>query len=183
MTGSVLFFRHDGGVDEKHLAAVRAATPDHTARLWRPGHGLAGPGGVAGGTYAFYGVWHHLRLFANRDYSALEIISRDGKIDHVSCIFPGFFRFPFMQPDDLQIGLTETSSDMRGRGLATRAILEIVEIFARPGRRFWYLTGADNSSSVRTIEKAGFAFVGEGAKEPRLGLTALGAYRLREKAA
>jgi RimJ/RimL family protein N-acetyltransferase len=119
---------------------------------------------------------HKLGLFANTDYSALLLIQKNHPQAHISSVFPGFARFPFMGPDDLQIGATSTSPDARGQGLATRAILEIMDVLGQPGRTFWYLTEAANIASCRAIEKAGFHCVGEGEKHSRLGLRALGYY-------
>jgi len=91
-------------------------------------------------------------------------------------IFPPFFRFPFMSPHDLQIGLTFTEPAYRGQELALLAIREIVHRLAMPDRRFWYLVEEENQASIRVIEKAGFQCVGRGVKLPRFGLKFLGYY-------
>src|SRR5690606_32060836 len=67
LTSPVLFYRHDGEIDLSRLAALRAATPDHDAQIWRPGSGLAGPTGTRGASYAIYNLFHRLGVFANDD--------------------------------------------------------------------------------------------------------------------
>lgn len=177
--GPVRFYRAESAAPDR-LAAARARSPGHEARLWRPGAGQGAVPPGAGHAFQVYGAMHRLHLFANRDYSALILSEPGHEPAHVSAVFPGFARFPFMAPDDLQIGATRTRPEARGQGLATRAILEIMAALARPGRRFWYLTEAGNAASCRAIETAGFACVGTGAKRPRLGLRALGYYAMSE---
>ncbi|WP_370634973.1 GNAT family N-acetyltransferase [Roseivivax sp. GX 12232] len=147
-------------------------------RLWRPGDAPPGPDIFIGRAHLAYIAFHRLGIFANPDYSALCLDDDSGRPLHVSCIFPRYFRFPFMAADDLQIGATHTEPDARGRGLAQRALIEAVRRLARPGRAFWYLTEATNVASCAVVEKAGFDWVGSGARIPRLGIGALSAYRL-----
>ncbi|MEI4197514.1 GNAT family N-acetyltransferase [Roseovarius sp. E0-M6] len=123
---------------------------------------------------------HRLGLFANDDYSAMLLAKEGTPPAHISSVFPGFMRFPFMKPEDLQIGATATAPEAAGSGLATRAIVEIVDRLEKPDRTFWYLTDAANAASCRVIEKAGFRLVGEGEKYPRLGVRALGYYDIRQ---
>lgn len=181
MSAEIRFYRHAGPVDTGLLARLRAQTPEHAARLWRPS-GLAVPPGTEGRSYRVYAGFHHLRIFGNRDYAAL-LLARTGQVpDHVSSLFPPFFRFPFMAPGDLQIGLTRTAPGARGQGLARRAVLEAMAAQAAPGRVFWYLTEAANTASCAVIEKAGFDLAGTGRKEPGLAPGLFSAYRITDPA-
>ena len=99
---------------------------------------------------------------------------------HRSGIFPGYFRFPFMAADDLQIGDTWTQPEYRGQGLATFAIQKIAEAFRKPGRTFWYVVEQENRASIRAVEKAGFEMLGEGNRTKRFGIRALGAYIIQQ---
>jgi RimJ/RimL family protein N-acetyltransferase len=83
-----------------------------------------------------------------------------------------------MADDDLQIGATFTRADSRGKGFAQLALNEAVRQLAKPGRAFWYLTDVANQASCRVAERAGFEIVGHGSRVPRLGVGALGAYRI-----
>jgi RimJ/RimL family protein N-acetyltransferase len=147
----------------------------YIAELWRPTLGQLAPRGAQGPILTVWWAMHHLGLFANRDYAQLTV-RRAGRLVHRSGVYPRFPRFPFMAPDDLQIGATWTDAAHRGLGLAVYAIGHIVREMGRPGRRFWYLTDAANAASVRAVEKAGFARVAEGRKVARYGVPFLGAY-------
>jgi RimJ/RimL family protein N-acetyltransferase len=103
-------------------------------------------------------------------------VYRGPELVHRSGVYPGFARFPFMAPDDLQIGDTWTAPDARGRGIAQAAIAHIVVQLARPGRRFWYLCETANAPSIAVVERMGFRRVARGAKYARLSLLALGQY-------
>lgn len=117
-------------------------------------------------------------MFHAPGYGAVMLSQSGEPVDHRSMIMPRFSRFPFMGVDDLQIGATFTRPEARGKGLALRGTLEIVERFAKPGRNFWYLTEASNPASIAVIRKAGFQLAGVGRKHPRFGLRFLGFYEI-----
>lgn len=157
------------------LDVVQARSPEHVANLWTPGQdGSRLPPDSTANIYRMYSMMHRLRVFANSEYGAM-VIARPGQPpDHVTSIFPGFFRFPFMAKNDLQIGLTRTKADAQGQGLAQRAVLETVAALNVPGRRFWYLTEAENIASCSVIEKSGFSLIGKGHRRARFGLRIAG---------
>lgn len=158
------------------LEHERVRTPGHCASFWQPS--LANPFAPGGldPKLASYTIMNTLGLFDSRNYGAVLLSGEDGTIDHRSIIMPRFVRFPFMAMSDLQIGATFTRPDARGRGLALRAVLEIVNRYGDPGRQFWYLTEEVNAASVAVIRKAGFELVGTGGKRARYGLRFLGFY-------
>lgn len=158
------------------LAALRTAQPGHTVRFWQPGLAQPLPPGGFDVKLASYTPMYWLGLFATGDYGAVLVCDRHGAIDHRAMIMPRFARFPFMGRDDLQVGATFTRPEARGQGLALRGLLEVVAHHMRTGRRFWYLTDADNQASVAVMRKAGFALAGVGGKQPRYGLRAIGFY-------
>jgi RimJ/RimL family protein N-acetyltransferase len=159
MSGAVQFWTRDP-----------APLPDGGTReagyrfeLWRPSLLHPFPPGRRDPRIMIYTLFHLANRFANRDYAMGLLRGPDGEIAHSSMVMPGFFRFPFMGPGDLQIGATETRPDQRGKGLAVRAIAEIMRAMG-PQRRYWYLTEAANAASVSVIRKAGFHLAGTGAK-------------------
>jgi len=145
------------------------------ATLWRPSLTKISPPGVSINPFVVWWMFHHTRLFANRDYS-LFLIYHDTKLVHRSVIFPGYFRFPFMVHDDLQIGDIWTHQEYRRKSLARFAVQNIFHIFAKPGRRIWYIADKDNIASIRVAEKSGFAKAGEGCRTKRYGLNLFGSY-------
>jgi RimJ/RimL family protein N-acetyltransferase len=118
---------------------------------------------------------HNFRLFTNRDYG-LFVVYHDNALVHYSGIFPPYFRFPFMEKDDLQIGNVWTCPNHRGRGIASFAIQAIIESELKPGRKIWYIVEKNNTPSIRVIEKAGFACVGHGTRTKRFGIRILGSF-------
>jgi RimJ/RimL family protein N-acetyltransferase len=122
-------------------------------------------------------LFHQLHVFRNGEFSVCRIWT-DSQLVHRSTVFPPFFRFPFMAPDDLQIGDTWTMPSERGRGLAASAIHHILLARARPGRAFWYVVSEDNAASIKVIEKCGFELHGTGVRTRRLGLSVLAEFRL-----
>lgn len=166
------FYRLDHGAA---VPAARPLDPAYRLELWRPADGGLMPEGVRGWVFPVWWAMHTFHLFQNRDYAQL-VVYRGADLVHRSGVYPGYARFPFMAPRDLQIGDTWTAPEARGRGFAQAAISRIVTHLGRPGRMFWYLCEAGNAPSIAVIERMGFRRVGEGAKQPRLGLLALGGY-------
>jgi RimJ/RimL family protein N-acetyltransferase len=102
---------------------------------------------------------------------------KDGRVVHRSTLFPPFFRFPFMQRHDLQIGDTWTDPSERGRGLAGVAV-RIARATVPTDGRVWYIVDEKNTASIRVIEKAGFELLGRGTRRARLFIRVLGYYAL-----
>jgi len=149
----------------------------YRSTLWRPSwRRLVPPGDPEPSLYAWW-LMHQLRGFRNRSYAALTVYS-GADVVHRSLVFPASFVFPFMRPDDLQIGLVSTAPSHRRRGLAMFAVRDVVHRLERPGRRFWYLTEESNEESVRTASAAGFIVTGTAFKYHRLGVRRLGSFQL-----
>lgn len=171
---SVLFFvrRNTAGLEPPALPHGLAF------EWWRPSLICLRPPGPKTKAHLAYAAMHLVGVFSNKGYSALCIRNEAGDVVHRSSVFPGFFRFPFMTPDDLQVGMTWTAEPYRGRGLAVAALANVVAGRASASCAIWYLTSEDNLASRKVAERAGFALVGNGAKRPRLGLGALGYFGL-----
>ena len=150
-------------------------SPDYSFEYWKPKGVTATPPQTGGKAFRVWALIHALRLFYNRDYGVM-LIRNGGKVVHRSCVFPGWFRFPFMARADLQVGDTWTDPDHRGKGLAAAALAQVLASEPRPDRRFWYVVEEENVSSIRVAEKVGFRMVGTGGKRKRLGLGLLGYY-------
>lgn len=162
--------------DDGALADLRARQPAHQASFWRPSAARPFAPGGFDPKLAIYTFMQLAGMLHGPGYGAVLIARPGERVDHRSLVMPRFARFPFMGMDDLQIGATFTRPEARGKGLALRAALEIVEKFATPGRTFWYLTEATNLASIAVVRKAGFEFAGVGQKHPRFGLRFFGYY-------
>ncbi|HPM83809.1 MAG TPA: GNAT family protein [Candidatus Anammoximicrobium sp.] len=156
--------------------------PGFSGVLWRPSWRQRTPPGLPLLPFAVWWAFHQTRVFANRDYRVF-LIYDGARVVHRSCVFPGYFRFPFMEADDLQVGDTWTLPEYRGQGLARQALRETIRRLGRPDRRFWYLTESNNLPSIRVAQQVGFRLVGEGRRTHRCGLRILGSFELDRAAA
>lgn len=148
--------------------------------LWSTGILRIIPDGISWLPFGVWWLFDRFHIFANHNY-ALFLIYDENKLVHRSCVFPKYFRFPFMQKDDLQIGDTWTHPEYRGQGLATFAIWKILRNYHKPGRHFWYVVEENNKASIRVIEKSGFSLVGKGVRTKHFGISLLGSFELQEK--
>ncbi len=153
-----------------------------TLEFWRPQWLRPLPRGFGPLPFLGHSLLHFLGIFRSRDFAIVIIREGDAEVHH-TCLFPAYFRFPFMDSGDLQAAGIWTRPDHRGQGLGG---LALQEAFRRhPGRTFWYMVRQDNRPSIRLAEKSGFQFAGRGDKFPlpglaALGLAVLGTYRITE---
>ena len=85
-------------------------------------------------------------------------VKQDHRIAHYSFIIPKNFRFPFMNPGDLQIGPCFTYPGFRNRGIYTKVLCLIPNILGEAGSGFWIYTTQNNLVSQKAIERAGYRF-------------------------
>ncbi len=164
-----LFYRHDGA------APVDAPSCDAVATWWRPScDGL--PVGGPARNLAWWGLTQ-LGLFADRRFAELSLC-RGNMVVHRLIVTPRWYRFPFMDECDLQLGDLRTHPGARRQGLARHAIAEAHRAFAGPGTRFWYVVAAENRASVRLIETCGYQLVGKGRRTAPFGIRAVGRFVL-----
>lgn len=129
--------------------------------------------------YAVWWLFWLFRVFRDKGYAIYIIREKQtGRAVHRSHVFPRWFRFPFMEPGDLQIGDTYTEPDHRGKKLAEVALAKIASDLAQEGRTLWYVVHEDNAPSIRVAEKCGFQRLGAGQRRKRCGVGLLGAYRI-----
>lgn len=114
-----------------------------------------------------------LGAFARPGFAALRI-ERSGRVLHHLIVTPRWRRFPFMRPDDLQIGAVWTSPGARRQKLAANAIRLAQRRF--DGTRFWYVTDAENEASAALARECGFRLVAIGRRTRPLGSSLLGRF-------
>jgi RimJ/RimL family protein N-acetyltransferase len=171
---TILFYRRDVGGEELSTAAIPT---DATVRIWRPSeHGFPPRDSLRVRNIIWWG-FSSVRLFARRDFTELTIW-REDRLLHRLIVTPRWYRFPFMERGDLQLGDLWTCPNERGRGLARAAVAETHRHFAARAERFWYVVDAKNEVSVRFIESCGYRLVGTGERTSPFGLRALGRFRL-----
>jgi len=169
----VLFFKGRPGA----CATRSYIAPDYSFELWQPTWWRLSPAGLPSLPFTVWSLMSLLGFLPERRYS-VAVIRQGSEIVHRATVTPRYFRFPFMERSDLQIGDTWTAGPHRGRGLAGIAIQEILRRDTDPARAYWYVVEAGNAASIRVIEKAGFKRVGEGLRTRRFGLRILGEFRI-----
>jgi RimJ/RimL family protein N-acetyltransferase len=175
---SFVFYVRDATMPQPSSTA--AIDSRYVTEIWTPAKGGLVPKDMPLKPFAIWWLFHTLGLFKNRRYAVCVIYDQE-RVVHRSMLFPGYFRFPFMTKDDLQVGDTWTAPEHRGQGLATCALQSIVRQYASTGRRLWYLVESDNLASIRVVEKAGFVRYAEGYRVSRWGLRVLGAYVIQNR--
>ena len=172
MSGRMVFFVADAD-------PVSRGTPDapldDSWQFWQPSLLRVKPVGESLWPFGVWWVAHYCRLFQGREY-ALLLRYENGELVHRSCIFPRFYRFPFMGRRDLQVGDVWTAPPYRSRGTAGRALKEILRRFR--DRAVWYVCEESNVASIRVAESAGMRIAGFGTRTKRLGLRVLGQFRM-----
>ncbi len=124
-------------------------------------------------------LFHFFRVFHSRNYHIIKVID-NGLCIHRSCVFPKFFRFPFMNKDDIQIGDIWTHPNYRGKGIAKYILNEVVNKFKNKKIGIWYICQIDNHSSIKIAESIGFEMISNAKKIRFLGLNITGKYILTE---
>lgn len=164
-----LLFRVQGG--SLPMTKSRAQLSGLRFTSWRPNSLRLKPPGQG----VHFAVWwglHELRVFRSQQYSVLLV--RDGKrIVHRSCVMPAWFRWPFMDDQDIHISDTWTHPDYRGRGIAAFSARLIVA-HAVPTQTVWYATQEWNEPSLAVCRSLGMEPVGRAVRTERLGLRLLG---------
>jgi len=100
------------------------------------------------------------------------------RVAHLTLLHPSYFRFPFMEAADLQVGGLWTEPEHRRRGLAIAAVVRALELAAHSSGQVWYVVARQNFPSVALAEKLNFKRELEADRTSHLGLKLLGAYNV-----
>ncbi len=148
--------------------------------IWRPSLWQAWPSSSTmelKSRFLFRWVLLRLNIMHRPECGALLIYGERGLV-HYSGFTAGYWRFPFMDHNDLQIGNTWTDPEHRGKGLALFGLQTLVENLSSPKRKLWYVVEAINTASIKVVERAAFTFTGDGTWIAPFGVKLMGAYHL-----
>ena len=151
-------YQKESGQLESDISSMKLTT-----RWWRPSLCKYIPPGKSK-KYLIYWFFHYLRIFRNRDYSALLIYDKNRLISSL-LVVPAHFKWPFMQKIDLQFTYVMTDKDHRNQGIAARALKYAINAYNKKGRSFWYVTDTENTASIKLCTKLGFEFQGYGTRQ------------------
>ena len=146
-------------------------------QLWQPSTFEFVPEGLPKIPFAAYWGFHYFRVFKSCNYRFCTIYD-NSRLIHYSATFPAFFRFPFMNREDVQIGSIYTDPDYRGQGLAQLGVTHLLHNLSEVQRRIWYVVEATNKTSIRLAERVGFQLVGTGEKSRRTNYSLLSTYQI-----
>jgi len=149
----------------------------YSVNVWRPSRTAIQPDGLPLYPFGVWWLFHIARVFKNPNY-CIVVIHHGGALVHRSCVFPGYFRFPFMAKDDLQVGDTWTHPDHRGNGLAKAGLRACLALGGNDPRRYWYVVEESNTPSIRVVENAGFRVIGNGRRSSPMGLRLFGRFQI-----
>jgi len=169
---SVNFFRRefDGAADP-----LPALPPGLELRCWAPATDGYPPRGSR--TLVNLAWWALTRAgrFARPDFTEISI-RQDDHVVHRLIVTPAWFRFPFMAPDDLQIGSVWTLPEARRKELARVAMGEAHRRFGNSAARFWYVADDSNHASQALARSCGYELVATGRRTRRFATSLLGQY-------
>lgn len=109
---------------------------------------------------------NRLKIFKNDSYAALILEDYEGKLVHRTLCIPAWFQFPFMEPDDVQLGDVYTAPSARRSGMGVFALLLCLGRLSRADRNIYYVAQPTNMPSHHLAQKAGLTFLGLAQKHP-----------------
>ncbi len=169
---TVHFYLYDGGSAAAPLTTLPA---NLRFRSWSADVDGFPPRGARTISNQFWWLFTKLRVFARRGFTEISIVD-EGRLLHRLIVTPAWYRFPFMSPQDLQLGGLWTSPGSRRRHLASCAIAEAHRRFAHENIRFWYVTKADNHEFAALARSCGYRLVAGGKRTRKFGTSLLGQY-------
>ncbi len=126
----------------------------------------------------FTSIWLYLFwfVFSKRKYRIYYVADQD-RIVHLSHVISKNPKFPFLGPDDFEIGPCWTDPEYRGRGLYPCVLSQIVADYQDYVGKLFIFAEKKNKASLGGISKSGFKFIGSGSKTGALGI-----YRITQPA-
>ena len=146
-------------------------------RAWRPRDETALPLSTFDPLRLAVWMQHRHGLLADPRFTELSVWSGEVRV-HRLIVTPRWYRFPFMESGDLQLGALWTDPAWRREGLARWTMNHAHRLFSAPGQRFWYVTDSLNTASTALAQAAGYRLVGKGRRTKPAGIALLGKFRL-----
>ena len=155
---TVHFFRYD---PDAPAGPAVLLPEDMKIRCWRPDRDGYPPPRSRRISNLVWWAFAEAGRFSRPGFAEI-CLEREGRLLHRLIVTPAWHRFPFMAPEDLQIGDVWTSVAARRKHLARLAIAETHRLFASEQARFWYVTDAKNEPSQALARSCGYRLVAIG---------------------
>lgn len=108
--------------------------------------------------FSFFIWWLFWLLRILKGKYFIGLIYKDNKVIQHFLLLPKFFKYPFMDLGDYQIGDVWTDPTYRGHNLSPYSISVIVKNHLKLEKSIWYLTTTDNKASISVTKKLGIPF-------------------------
>jgi RimJ/RimL family protein N-acetyltransferase len=168
----VEFYRFDPALP---VVQPRPLAPGLQMRWWEPQRDGPPKGGSRRLPNYFWWALARAGGFSHDGFAELRI-EQAGRVIHRLILTPRWYRFPFMGPDDLQIGAVWTSPEARRQRLAKTAIAEAHRRIGKTKANIWYVTDDRNPASAALARACGYRQVAVGRRVRRFGTTLLAQY-------
>ncbi|MGB1003043.1 MAG: GNAT family N-acetyltransferase [Salibacteraceae bacterium] len=115
-----------------------------------------------------YYAWWFMKLLGFFGSNLLGVLTfkKNDQVIHYFSVIPHYYKWPFMQRNDIQITYVITPKKHRGKGYAAQCISKFLNQFNQSGD-VWYVTDEENIASQKLAEKIGFKFEGYGVKSTK----------------
>ena len=158
MSNDILFF-----VKKSNLNFIENSDTVFEFYTWYPKH-IFKPKGVSYINFMIWLFFHFSNIFRSNFFS-INLLYLDNKLVHHTFIFPAFYRFPFMDIKDVQLGDIWTCSNFQKMGIAKNSLSHILNLHS--DKNIWFLCKKSNKASINLALKCGFELVGRGYKNTR----------------
>jgi RimJ/RimL family protein N-acetyltransferase len=158
MKNDILFF-----VKKNNTSCMENSYTKFDFYTWYPKH-VFKPKGISYINFIVWFIFYIMNVFRSNSFS-INLLYLDNKLVHYTYIFPSFYRFPFMDVLDIQLGDIWTSGDFQKMGIATSSLLYISNLHS--DKNIWFLCKKSNNASINLALKCGFELVGRGYKNTR----------------
>lgn len=117
-------------------------------------------------------------LLPGKPRTLLVVVKLKGVAVAGAVATPRWFRFPFMESNDLQLGDVWTNEAHRRQGLALSGCTALIAAAAAESGSIWWISESTNQPSIDLARRLGFEPHGPVRRTRRLGTTKLGSYVL-----
>lgn len=147
---------------------------------WQPSLFSIKPKGLPIYPFLIWWCFYYLKIFRNKNYFIFLVRDKE-RVVHRTCVFPPFFRFPFMSKGDVQVGDILTVAEYRGKGLASYVLSMAKKLTNLSEGGVWYVVENDNAISQKVARNNGFRLFGSGEKKVVFSLNILSRYIINKK--
>ena len=155
----IIIYKHSGKIPEEVMSSENLEE-----KVWTPKWNKLKPIYYPK-KYYIYWIFHYLNIFHNKNYQAFQLYQNNTLVSSLLLV-PSYYRWPFMQKNDVQLTYVVTMKNHRGKGMAFLNILFCLKSLSKSKiGAIWYVTDSDNIASISLAEKAGFIKQGYGLKK------------------